>query len=105
MTVLAFKDLLLTCCNKVYHREADKADPEYIVWSESGTYPLFHGDNTRTEEAQVIAVDLLTKEEFSAIPVLLRAAFSDEEIVYRGPDVIYHPDLGYTQYAYTVELI
>lgn len=105
MTVLAFKDLLLTCCQNVYHKEAYKEDPEYIVWSESGTYPLFHGDNARVEEAQVIAVDLLTKEEFSAIPALIRAAFNDEEIVYRGPDVIYHQDIGYTQYAYTVELI
>lgn len=105
MTVLQFKDLLLTCCNKVYHREADKADPEYIVWSESGTYPLFHADNVRAEEAQVIAVDLLTKEEFSEIPALIKQKFAENEIVYRGPDIIYHQEIDYTQYAYTLELI
>lgn len=105
MTVLELKTLLLECCQNVYHKEAYKQDSEYIVWSESGTYPLFHADNVRAEEAQVIAVDLLTKEEFSEIPALIKEKFAENEIVYRGPDIIYHEDIDYTQYAYTLELI
>lgn len=104
MTILEFVNTLLTCCPAVYHNHAFKEKSEYIVWHEIGVRP-WYGDNTRNEEPSLIAVDLLTKNEFSEVVNNLKTAFAEHEITYRGPDIIYHEEVDYTQYAYTVELI
>lgn len=104
MTILEFVNLLLTCCPAVYHNEAFKEKSEYIVWQEIGVRP-WYADNTRNEEPRLIAVDFLTKNELSPTVDTIRTVFAENEITYRGPDIIYHEEVDYTQYAYTVELI
>ena len=104
MTISKFVELLLECCPAVYHHEAFQENSEFIVWGESGEV-FFHADNVRAEEGTLIAVDILTKKEFSEVPARLKKIFRENEIAYKGPEIIYHPDTEFTQYAYTVELI
>lgn len=104
MTIYEFKDVLLECCPATYHLQADKEPNEYIVWSEVGARET-HADNVRQEESTLIAVDVLTKEEFSEIPAKIREKFREYELPYRGPEIIYHKDTQRRQYAYTVEVI
>lgn len=104
MTISEFVALLLDICPAVYHHEAFQEASEFIVWGEVGeTY--MHADNVRGEDGTLIAVDILTKKEFSDVPGRLKQIFRENEIIYKGPDIVYHPDTEYTQYAYTVELI
>lgn len=104
MTISEFVKILLDCCPATYHREAFQEKTEFIVWGEVG-YRALYADNVRSEEPIIIAVDILTKKEFSDIPTKLRNQFREYEIQYKGPDIIHNPETGYTQYAYTVELI
>lgn len=104
MTISEFVKVLLDCCPATYHREAFQEQTEYIVWGEVG-YRALYADNIRAEEPAIIAVDILTKHEFSDVPVRLKKNFQEYEIHYRGPDIIHHPETGFTQYAYTVELM
>ena len=104
MTISKFVELLLQCCSAVYHHEAFQEASEFIVWGEIGeTYN--HADNVRAEEGTIIAVDILTKKEFSDVPGRLMQIFRENEIIYKGPEIVYHSDTEYIQYAYTVELI
>ena len=104
MTISEFVKILLECCPATYHKEAFQENSEFIVWSEVGeTYN--HADNVRAEEGSIIAVDILTKKEFSDVPGRLKQLFRENEIIYTGPDIVYHPETEFTQYAYTVELI
>ena len=104
MTISKFVEVLLECYPAVYHREAFQEKKEFIVWSEVG-YRALYADNVRAEEPKIIAVDILTKFEFSEVPERFRQIMKEYEIIYRGPDIVYNPETGYTQYAYTVELI
>ena len=104
MTISEFVKVLLDCCPATYHREASKEKSEYIVWGEVG-YRALYANNVRSEEPIIIAVDILTKHEFSEVPAKLKKNFREYEISYRGPDIVYHSETGFIQYAYTVELI
>ena len=104
MTQSKFVNILLSCCKATYHKEADKEPNEFIVWNEVGERS-FNADNVRCEESTLIAVDFLTKEEFSQVPEKLKKAFRENEISYRGPEIIYNKDTKRTQYAYTCEVI
>ncbi len=104
MTILEFVNVLLECCPSVYHNDAFKEKSEYIVWQEIGVRP-WYADNVRNEEPKLIALDLITKNEFSQVVENIKTKFAEYEITYRGPDIIYHEEVDYTQYAYTVELI
>ena len=104
MTILQFVDVLLECCRATYHNEAFQEQSEYIVWHEVG-YRSIYADNVRVNEPVMIAVDFLTKHEFSEVPERIKEAFKEHDIHYRGPEIIYHEDMGFRQYAYTVELI
>ena len=104
MTISEFVKVLLDICKATYHREAFQETTEFIVWGEVG-YRALYADNIRVEEPQLIAVDILTKHEFSELPARLKQQFREYEISYRGPDIIHNPETGFTQYAYTVELM
>ena len=104
MTISKFVELLLECCPAVYHYEGFQESGDFIVWGEIGE-TTFHADNVRAEEGTLIAVDILTKKEFPEVPAILKQIFRENEIIYKGPDIVYHPDTEFTQYAYTVELI
>ena len=104
MTISEFVKVLLDCCPATYHREAFQEKTEFIVWGEVG-YRSLYADNVRVEEPRLIAVDILTKHEFSKVPERLKQNFKEHEIIYRGPNIIHNPETGFTQYAYTVELI
>lgn len=104
MTISKFVELLLEIYPKVYHREAFQEASEFIVWGEVGSRTLY-ADNVRIEEPVLIAVDILSKLEFSEVPETLKRIFRENEIIYRGPDILHNPETGFTQYAYTVELI
>ena len=104
MTISKFVELLLEICPAVYHHEGFQESGDFIVWGEMGETAL-HADNVRAEEGTLIAVDVLTKKEFPEVPARLKQLFRENEIIYKGPDIVYHPDTGFTQYAYTVELI
>lgn len=104
MTISKFVKILLEICPAVYHNEAFQEASEFIVWGEVGeTY--MHADNVRGEDGTLIAVDILTKKEFSDVPGRLKQIFRENEIIYTGPEIVYHPDTEFKQYAYTVELI
>ncbi len=104
MTISKFVEILLEICPAVYHHEAFQEAQEFIVWGEVGeTY--MHADNVRGEDGTLIAVDILTKKEFSDVPGRLKQIFRENEIIYTGPEIVYHPDTEFKQYAYTVELI
>lgn len=104
MTILEFVNILVSCCPNTYHDKASKEKPEYIVWHEA-YYQGYHADNVRIEEPKFIAVDLLTKNEFSDIPDRLRTAFEENSIAYRGPEIIYNLETDYRQFAYTCEVL
>lgn len=104
MTISEFVNILLSCCKATYHIEADKEPNEFIVWSEIGERGL-NSDNIRSEETTLVAVDFLTKEEFSRVPEKLKRAFRENEISYKGPEIIYNKDTKRTQYAYTCEVV
>lgn len=104
MTISQFVNVLLDCCKATYHREAFQEQTEFIVWSEVG-YRALYADNVRVEEPKIIAVDVLTKHEFSEVPARFQRNMKEYEITYKGPEIIFNPDSGFTQYAYTVELI
>ena len=104
MTISDFVKVLLECCRNTYHKEAFQEQTEYIVWHEV-SYRSMYADNIRALEPAIIAVDLFTKHEFSEIPARIKQIFREYEIAYKGPEVIYIPEMGVTQYAYTVELI
>ena len=104
MTISKFIEILLEICPAVYHYEGFQESGDFIVWGEIGeTYN--HADNVRAEEGAIIAVDILTKKEFSDVPGRLKQIFRENEIIYKGPEIVYHSDTEYIQYAYTVELI
>ena len=103
-TLQKFINILLECCPATYHKEAFQEQAEYIVWHEVGC-KTFYADNYRASEPAMIAVDFFTKNEFSEIPARIKQAFREYEIAYRGPEIIYIPELDVTQYAYTVELV
>lgn len=104
MTVSKFVEILLTCCKATYHLEADKEPNEFIVWSEVGERG-FHADNIRSEETTLLAVDFLTKNEFSEVPEKIKQAFKEYEISYKGPEILFNKDTKRIQYAYTVEVV
>lgn len=105
MTICEFKEILLECCPATYHLEASKEPSEYIVWHEVGVGNTTHADNVRQEETTLIAVDLLTKDEYSDIPDKIREKFRENELAYRGPEIIFNKDTKRRQYAYTVEVV
>lgn len=96
--------ILLSCCDAVYHNEANQEKGNYIVWHRIGVRAM-NADNGRAEKADRIAVDFFTKEEFPEIPDKLECAFSCNQLAFRGPDIVYHQEMKVTQYAYTVEVI
>ena len=104
MTVFEFKDVLLQCCDAVYHIEGYEEKADFIVWAEVGAR-TFEADDHRAEETTLIAVDFFTKKEFSDVPNKLKQAFEEYEISYKGPDIVYDKDTGRRNFAYTVELI
>lgn len=104
MTISKFVDLLLECCSNTYHKEAFQEQTEYIVWHEI-SYRSMYADNIRALEPVIIAVDLFSKHEFSEIPARIKQVFMENEIAYKGPEVIYIPEMDVTQYAYTVEVL
>ena len=104
MTISKFVEILLEICPAVYHYEGFQESGDFIVWGETGETAL-HADNVRAEEGTIIAVDILTKKEFPEVTERLRKIYREYEIIYKGPDIVYHSDTGFTQYAYTVELI
>ncbi|MBQ1295224.1 MAG: hypothetical protein IIY21_14370 [Clostridiales bacterium] len=104
MTISQFVNILLECCTNTYHKEAYQEKAEYIVWREV-SYRSMYADNIRALEPAIIAVDLFSKHEFSEIPARIKQAFKENEISYKGPEVIYIPEMDVTQYAYTVEVL
>ncbi len=102
MTACDFTKVLLAACPAVYHDEISQEPNECIRWSEVGENSL-RAEGT-AEIADRIAVDFFTKNEFSEIPDLLRAAFDKSDISYDDPEISYDEDTGYKHYAYTVEV-
>ncbi|MCQ2460310.1 MAG: hypothetical protein MJ081_08080 [Ruminococcus sp.] len=96
--------VLLSCCDAVYHNEANQEKGNYIIWHEVGVNSMY-ADNSRAEKADRIAVDFFTKEEFPDIPEKLERAFSCHGMAFQGPEIIYHEITKVKQYAYTIEVI
>lgn len=104
MTICEFVNVLLSCCDAVYHFEANQEKGDYIIWHEIGSKYL-HADNRAAEEAVRIAVDFYSKKEFPDVPAKLKCAFNNSNsIAFRGPEIIYQQETKVKQYSYTVEV-
>lgn len=106
MTLLEFRDILLTIGNvPVFHNESDKSD-EYIVWQEVNGALGFNADGTTAESGMRIAVEFFTKTEYSEIPDKIHKTLEAYDEIYISDIAIdYEADTGYNHYTFDVEVI
>ena len=106
MTLLEFRDILLTISNvPVFHNESDKSD-EYIVWQEVNGALGFNADGAEAESGMRIAVEFFTKTEYSTVPNKIKKKLEAyDEIYISDIGIDYEADTGYNHYTFDVEVI
>ncbi len=105
MTLIQFRDLLLSVTEKVFHFEAQgDTDQEHIIWQEEQNRAL-HGDGKRTELIRHVQVDLYTKAEYPPLLDEMLAALEDAEVAFEEPIPDYDTETGFYRYIIECEVI
>jgi hypothetical protein len=102
MTLLEFKDLLLTTGLPVHHYHAHKQTNRYIVWAEYGGHNQT-ADNAITEKAIRVQVDLFTKTEFDPAVEAINSLLDRDDISFKYL-CDYEPDTGYIHHIWDTEV-
>lgn len=96
------KDALCACSDRVYHYFAAKAEPPYLVWSESGR-PGFSAGDRREEYSDSGLLHLFTRTERDPLIDKLEAALDERAIGYELEAVQYEDDTGLLHYTWSWE--
>jgi hypothetical protein len=102
MTLLEFRDLLLTIGVSVYHYSAHQDQGNYIVWAEYGDKAMT-ADNRREERALCVQVDLFTKIEFDPTVDEINSALNRDDISFEYL-CDYEQDTGYIHHIWDCEV-
>lgn len=98
------RDLMLQCSPNVYHYFNDQKDKEWIRWQEISESSEGAADNHKGEQAIEFAVDLYTKDEYSATIDKIQKVLDDNRIsfMYTGSD--YETDTRLIHHEWRCEL-
>lgn len=104
MSLIEFRDLLLTALSAVYHYTAQDPPETYLVWAEYSANGVY-ADGQRVAKTQSIQLDLYTKTEFDPVLDALECVLTEAGVAFDGPDTEYEPDTGYIHHRLDCEVL
>ena len=102
MTLSGLETLLKTVTPDVYHFEAEKAQPPYIVYSEYRKN-LMHADNKPKTGMLRVQVECYTKNRKDPAAGQVESLMAENEIPYRYM-VSYDPDMRLVRHLFDCEV-
>jgi len=103
MTLSGFEAALKTAVEKVFHHEAEKAQPPYLVYSEYRRAHM-HADNAPYAAELRVQVDYYTRDKDDAAPMAIGAALAAAGVAC-GHDILYEPALKLVRHMYDCRFV
>lgn len=95
----AFRDLLLTVTEHVYHYYHQAEDETYIIWTETGEDASDHGDNHKSEIGLSYEIEVFTKTEYSPVLDDLVTKLNESGYAFSYTAVSYETDTHYIHHS------
>lgn len=101
MTLVEFKDLLLTVGVPVYHLDPDEETGDFIVWAENGPGQQVWAGNRVALHFISGSLYFATKTEYDTTSKIIQHKLNDAGIQWRLVDIEYDKETEYNVYEWS----
>lgn len=99
------ENALLSVSDNVYHYEALKATPPYIVWAEDNETNMLNTDNKKTVQVIQGTIDLYTLNEKDELAEKIQSALNERDISFSLNSVQYEDETTLIHYEWVFEVV